>query len=158
MQSTLVQALRAQRPRILRRWTVLLRAEGATTPLAHPDTLVHLIDWTFDEVLRGLATGSRQRPAARKFRAHPRPDCACGRNPLLHFFIAGEQALLEALVLAQSADPRLQPVERDRALTELHLRIRALARAEVSTLCSLCQHRPGRSAGHTTQTLAQSRL
>lgn len=141
MEESLVQLLRTRRPQIRERWETLLRVERANTALAHPDTLVHLLDWSLDEVLRTLPL--RTLPLRSSGRAHAglRADCSCGRNPLLHFFIAGEQALLETLVIAQAELPRLDPIRRDRAVTELYLVVRGLARAEVASFCSLCQHR-----------------
>jgi hypothetical protein len=143
MQDSLVQALRTQRPQIRERWEHLLRVERAHTALAHPDTLVHLLDWSIDAVLHALTARPplRRLPTAESSRL--RAECECGRNPLLHFFIAGEQALLEALVLAQSHLPHLEPASRDHAVTELYLAVRRLARAEVTVICSLCQHRSG---------------
>ncbi len=143
MQEELVCALDARRPEIRGRWRALLRAERTTSPLAHPDALVHLVDWTIDEVLAALRTGlhsTAPSPARRKAEAL-RADCACGRNPLLAFFLAGEQAMLEALVLVQAAQPALDPAARDTAVAELWLVLRHLRRSEVEAFCSLCQHR-----------------
>lgn len=141
MEESLVQAMRARRPQIRERWEALLRVERASTALAHPDTLVHLLDWSLDEVLRTLPLRTLPLRSSGHAHASLRADCSCGRNPLLHFFIAGEQALLEALVVTQAELPRLDPIRRDRAVTELYLVVRGLARAEVSSFCSLCQHR-----------------
>jgi hypothetical protein len=67
--------------------------------------------------------------------------CRCGLNPFLNYFLAGEQALLEALVLVQAAEPSLDSAHRDTAITELYLVMHAIARVEVESLCSICQHR-----------------
>lgn len=141
MQEPLVQAMRNRRPQIRERWEALLRAERPSTALAHPETLVHLLDWSLDEVLRTLALRTAPRRSPNHAHHGLRAGCACGRNPLLHFFIAGEQALLEGLVLAQVNLPDLEPNRRDRAVTELYLVVRGLARDEVASFCSLCQHR-----------------
>lgn len=138
MQETLVSALRAQRPQVRVRWEDLLRAERANTPLANPDALVHLLDWTLDEIFRTLEhLPSRRRP----LRPPAAAVCPCGRNPLLLYFAAGEQALQESLVLAQAAIEHLEPVERDVALTELNLVIHQIARREIEAFCGVCQHR-----------------
>ena len=142
MEESLVRALCAQRCRIRARWEDLLRAERVNTPLANPDALVFMLDWTLDEVFNSL---SRPNPRRRRFRvaAHPpaRADCPCGRNPLLVYFVAGEQALLEALVLAQADALGLDPIARDSAVTELYLTIRAVARREIESFCAVCQRR-----------------
>jgi hypothetical protein len=133
-------ALVARRPQIHARWEALLRAEKATTPLANPDALVHLIDWTLDEIFRTLQSlPARRRPLRALTRADI--DCPCGRNPLLTYFAAGEQALQESLVLCQAECHPLAPIERDTALHELNLALRHIARREVGAFCALCQLR-----------------
>lgn len=142
MQETLVQSLRTRQPQIRARWEALLRAEPVNTPLAYPDSLVHLIDWTLDEIFRGLVILSTRRRSGKK-PAGPdyRPDCPCGRNPLLTYFSAGEQAVREALVLAQAAATPLDPIERDASLEELNLVFQHIARREIEAFCGVCQHR-----------------
>lgn len=153
MEESLVQALHTRRPQIRERWEALLRVERATTALAHPDTLVHLVDWSLAEVLRTLPLRTPPHRSSGQAHAGLRAGCACGRNPLLHFFIAGEQAMLEALVVAQAELPGLDPIRRDRAVTELYLVMRGLAHAEVASFCSLCQHR---AAGQAARALIPS--
>jgi hypothetical protein len=135
--------LRAQCPQMRERWETLLHAEPITTPLAHPDALVHLINWTLEEVFRELgAVPSRRRRGQRHRTAETtRPACPCGRNPLLAYFAAGEQVLREALVLAQAASPALDPFERDASLEELNLVFQQIARREIESFCGVCQHR-----------------
>jgi hypothetical protein len=143
MQDDLMSALEARRPQIRGRWEALLRVERANSPLANPDALVHLLDWTIDEVFRTLQTlPSRRRPL--KLFARDDVDCPCGRNPLLHYFAAGEQALQESLVFAQSESAHfvhLDPLARDSALNELNLAVRHIARREIQAFCALCQLR-----------------
>ncbi len=139
-------ALSARRPQIRARWEDVLRAERVTTPLANPDALVHLIDWTLDEVFRTLQSlPARRRPLRAFTRADI--DCPCGRNPLLTYFAAGEQALQESLVLSQAQCLHLDPLERDSALHELNLALRHIARREIGAFCSLCQLRDSACAG-----------
>jgi len=140
MQEYWVAALNARRRDIHQRWEALLRLEGADGPLAEPDNLVHLIDWTFDEVLGEI----RRRKASRRSEAPPsaiatlRAECHCGHNPLFNHFIAGERALLEALIQLQAA----HPLRRSTAVAELYVAIRAIAMREVNLLCSMCAKRP----------------
>lgn len=140
MQADLIADLADRRPMIRTRWEALLRADRACSPLADPDALVHLIDWTlseFDRTLRGLPT--RRRP----LRPHSRADldCPCGRNPLLVYFAAGEQALQESLVLAQATRCGLTAMQRDAELHELNLALRHIAGREIGSFCALCQIR-----------------
>lgn len=148
MQADLITALATRRPGIRDRWEALLRADRACSPLADPDALVHLIDWTlaeFERTVRGLPTRRRAlRPPGRY-----NLDCPCGQNPLLVYFAAGEQALQESLVLAQADRPGLNALQRDAELQELNLALRHIARREISSFCALCQLRgrecPGES-------------
>ena len=142
MQDSLVRSLRAQRPEIRTRWEALLRIERANTPLANPDALVFMLDWTLDEMFTAFANPHARRRAARLAdgtgaKAH----CPCGRNPLLTYFAAGEQALDEALVLAQADLPALDPVERDAAFADLTLVVREISKREIESFCAVCQYR-----------------
>lgn len=140
MQADLIADLADRRPMIRTRWEALLRADRACSPLADPDALVHLIDWTlseFDRTLRGLPT--RRRPLRPLSRADL--DCPCGRNPLLVYFAAGEQALQESLVLAQATRCGLTAMQRDAELHELNLALRHIAGREIGSFCALCQIR-----------------
>jgi len=145
MEPALVRTLQDHQPHIRKRWETLLRTELVNTPLANPDLLVPLFDSTLDEVFNALRT---QPAPARTESISPaaaiRALCACSRNPLLAYFVTGEQALLETLVQLE-ASGHLKP---DSASAELLPTIRLIARREVETFCSLCQHRqtiPGRA-------------
>ena len=48
----MIAALAARQPGIRQRWEALLRADQACSPLASPDVLVHLVDWTLAEFER----------------------------------------------------------------------------------------------------------
>ena len=140
MQGQLVQALRAQHVNIRERWTELLRAEPVNSPLGNPDALVHLIDWTLEEVIGALSVLPSRRHAAQSIHDSI-ASCACGRNPLLTYFTSGEQAMREALVLAQAATLHLDAIERDASMHELDLIIREIARREIEAFCGVCQFR-----------------
>lgn len=135
-----MQALRALRFQTRARWDALLRTERSNSPLANPDSLVHLLDWTLDEIFRALERPAGHRRVAR-LSSDYRHHCPCGRNPLLAYFAAGEQAMREALILAQSAMVNLTPVERDVALEELNLVLAQISRQEIEAFCGVCQHR-----------------
>jgi hypothetical protein len=147
MQETLVRSLRSRLPQIRAQWEALLHAEPVKTPLAYPDSLVHLLDWTLEEIFQGLATlPVRRRHSRKASAASEREICPCGRNPLLTYFAAGEQAMREALVLVQSESSSIDPIERDAALVELDLVFRHIARREIESFCGVCQYRDVRSA------------
>jgi hypothetical protein len=143
MNPDLIRSLRDRRADIRTRWESLLRSELATTSLANPDLLVRLCNSTLDEIFTTLqAQPGLRRSAPASHLADLREACACGRNPLLAYFLAGEQALLETLLLLDAAHGGS-----DTAAAELYLIIRSIARREVGSFCSLCQHRaaaPGR--------------
>jgi hypothetical protein len=136
MQEDLVRELSARRREIHARWEALLRIERVNTPLANPEALVFMLDWTLDEVF-----GSLQRPLARRRTTSAPAICPCGRNPLLAYFAAGKQALVEALVLVQSAHAGLDPAIRDDALVELKHCVHEITRREIESFCSVCQFR-----------------
>lgn len=140
MRETLVNALRVRRPHVRARWEDLLRIERASSPLANPDALVHLLEWTLDEVFLSLANPLAV-PRGRHEKTDYRNSCPCGRNPLLAYFAAGEQALREALVMAQAGSPGLEASERDSALEQLDLEFQRIARREIEAFCGVCQHR-----------------
>jgi hypothetical protein len=141
MQDELVRALRARRAEIHARWEALLRIEKANTPLANPDALVFMIDWTLDECFASLRPGQPRRRSAGGPAANAKPECPCGRNPLLTYFAAGEQAIEEALILQQASASSIDPVERDNAFAELKHTVREIAHREVEAFCSVCQFR-----------------
>ncbi len=139
MQESLAAALRERRPETRQHWETLLRTEPVTTPLGHPDSLVHLIDWTLDEIYAALSHPlSRQRASHHRPNDHSSADCSCGGNPLLRYFAAGEQAMREALVLSQVALLDLDPLERDASFAELNLVLAEISRREIEAFCSVC--------------------
>lgn len=145
MRTQLVEMLRGRRAGIRGRWSDLLRADRAVSPLAHPETLVHLIDWTLEEIERALLNPAQRHRVGRGQRIDCRHGCDCQRNPLLVYFAAGGQAVREALVLAQAAAPALSPGERNAALEELNLVLHVVAQREIEAFCGLCQYREPRT-------------
>lgn len=142
MQEPLVSALRARRPHARQHWETLLRVEPHATPLADPDALAHLIDWTLDEIYATIAN-----PIARHRTGRHRPSktepavCACRENPLHGYFTAGGQAMREALILAQAATPILCPLERDASFQELNLVLAEISHREIEAFCCVCRLR-----------------
>ncbi len=141
MQESLVNALRFRAPDIHERWAALLHAEPVTTPLANPDALVHLIDWTLNEIFQSLTSPASRRRFNRRMATATHERACCGRNPLIAHFAAGGQAVREALILVQAASPLLDPIERDASLEELNQVLHDVAQHEIEAFCGVCQHR-----------------
>lgn len=139
MNAELIRELKAMRPQIRARWEALLRIERMHTPLANPDTLVFMFDPTLDSVLAAL-------PGHPVRSAGPGPTCRVANNPMRVYFTALEQALLEALILAQSSQVAPESVthtvilaERIADATELSATVHRVARSEIKTLDQVCQ-------------------
>lgn len=156
MQEALVTALRAQRSLIREHWEALLRVEPVTSPLGHPDSLVHMLEWTLDEIFAGLTNPlARHRIGRARVGHEAPPPCPCGRNPLLAYFAAGEQAMREALVLAQSEATALDPIERDVSFEELNLILQQISRREIEAFCGVCQFRRAAMGGACVPMMAE---
>jgi len=142
MKENVIRVLSRRRHEIHQRWEALLRLERVTTPLANPDALVHMIDWTLDRVFKELRGRRATRPGpAPSSVAAVRGSCECGHNPFLAHFLAGEQALLEALVTVQKEASSPDPVHRGTEVAELYVAINAVANREVESICALCTRR-----------------
>jgi hypothetical protein len=120
------------------RWEALLRAEPVTTPLGLPDTLVHLIDTTLEQILTMIETSDELPESTTGTQG---PHCPCGRNPLLAYFAAAKQATREGLILAQAASAPLDPAARDASLDELNAVLNLISRREIEAFCGVCQFR-----------------
>lgn len=133
MQESVLSQLRSRRTEILNRWESLLRIEPIHTPLANPDALVHLMGITLDEVLASLASNGlvSDRPPA---------QCHCGKHPLLSYFRAGQQALLESLVLVQAGDSKQTQDERNEALRRLKCVLNDIIWREIGDFQGVCRH------------------
>lgn len=139
MDEPLLRALQAQRASIRIRWKTLLHTERITSPLADPDMLVYLFNQTLDEILAAL-------PSVKAGSLQPPPACRCDCNPMRDYFTALEQALLEALILAQAKQPKLSPESRTAAVDELRTTLRRIAQREITVYDTLCQQSTVRSA------------
>jgi hypothetical protein len=126
-----LQALQARRPALQTQWAERLRAAPVTSPLANPETLIHLMDRTLDQVFFELGHPSAAR---RRQPGLPRDFCRCGHNPLVMYFATAAQAF--ETTLAQCADE--MPVTRDDA-DQVKSTLTRIARREIMTFCALCQ-------------------
>ncbi|OAM88317.1 hypothetical protein AW736_19250 [Termitidicoccus mucosus] len=133
----------------------MLRDEPVNSPLAHPDSLIHLMDWTLDNFFAELRHPSTLpddilvAPRNPHEAAFASPDdaalCPCARNPFIAYFATAECALVEILLPLLSADSQAASLATARAA------LQRIARTEISTFCAICQqrHDDGRcTAGH----------
>jgi hypothetical protein len=141
MKRQFLQALAELRPMIKTCWEVLLRAEPPTSALGNPDTLVFMMDGTLDTfVTAALSPTPRRWLARHPLLCSPLTDtCPCGRNPLLHYFVSGEQAILAIAAKAAGDDPEMSPLARTRILSEVQLTFHFLAQHELQNFCDLCR-------------------
>lgn len=135
-----LRALLAHRATLHSQWAARLRAAPVNSPLAHPDTLVHLMDRTLDQIFHEL-----EHPAARRRQPSlPRGFCGCGQNPLVAYFQTA--ALAFQTTLAQCADET--PISRD-DVDDVNRTLTRIARGEIMTFCGLCRRRHATPAGST---------
>lgn len=132
MQGKIIRALQERRAQIRARWEALLRIEKVTTPLANPDTLVFALDNSLDEIFAAL-----RQPPPRKSAS----DSATveGSSPWWAYFRAGEQALLESLILLQAEMESLDPAARDTSFGNLKQVINNLTRREIEAWGAICR-------------------
>jgi hypothetical protein len=138
MDPAIQYALVERRPRIRSQWEKLLRLDHGVSALARPDTLVHLIDRTLDEVYTSLPLWSVRRHPTRA----PEPLCPCGRSPFLAYFAAGRQAMHEGLVTLQAEMAGLTAAQRDDAFACLDQVFGRIARRDIESFCAVCQLHP----------------
>src|SRR5215216_826371 len=143
MHDALIDALTRRRESIRARWKTLLKCERVNTPLARPELLVYLMAPTLDNIFAALRHLPRTAVSWNTGEEESdRASCACGRNPLLVFFLSGEQALLEELIHLQAEAPNSVPGRHAVDVTELYLVLRREARTEVRAFCAVCVHSP----------------
>lgn len=128
--------LATQRARLRADWERRLRAQRMSSPLANPDALVYLMDWTFDRIFEAL-NESERRVEIRHREVH----CECGLNPLLAYFAMAEAALIEALQTAQARRGVGFASQSESELVRLKQAVSAVANRELAAFCAVCQHR-----------------
>lgn len=141
MHDSFLRALQTHRPQLRRRWEELLRAEHVTSGMAHPDSLVYLMDWTLDQLMNELRQSRFRRHLVGKAPSGERRQCVCGKNPLLAYFSAAEQAVIEVLFLADGELAHLAAIERSASLEDLKSALHEVARREIEAFCAVCQSR-----------------
>ena len=141
MHDGFMRALQTRRPDLLQRWESLLRAERVSSPMAHPDTLVHLMDWTLDRLLDELRQPQFRRHSANGNQRSAGMGCVCGKNPLLTYFSTAEQAVIETLLVDEDDLADISSLERSASLADLKAGLHAVARREIDSFCAVCQSR-----------------
>ena len=126
-----LRALLSHRHTLHLGWAARLRAAPIKSALGHPDTLVHLMDRTLEQVFHELANPSSPRRRQPKL---PESFCRCGHNPLVAYFATASLAL--QTTLAQCADET--PITRD-DVEAVNRTLTRIARREIMTFCALCQ-------------------
>ena len=142
MDEVYLRAFHEERAHLHDSWANLLRLEPVSSALAHPDTLVHLINLTIDELFAAIGPEYELTLP----RPQPETDCPCGMNPLLTYFTVGRQAVQEAFVIAETHIPPFQRKDRDHAFDQLESAYKSLAAREIQAFCGLCQYR--KDPGH----------
>jgi hypothetical protein len=129
------------RPIVKTCWEVLLRVEPPASPLGNPDTLVFMMDATLDAFFAALHSRTPRRWLAH----HPLlcgtldGTCPCGRNPLLTYYLTGEQAVLAIAAQALDKASHISAPEQERLLADVQLSFHYLAQHELQTFCDLCR-------------------
>jgi len=128
------------RPIVKTCWEVLLRAEPPASPLGNPDTLVFMMDSTLDAFFAALHSRMPRRWLAH----HPllcgtlNETCPCGRNPLLTYYLTGEQAVLAIAAQALDKTAGIAAADQERLLADVQLAFHYLAQHELQVFCDLC--------------------
>ena len=122
-------------------WEVLLRAEPPASALGNPDILVFMMDRTLDAFFTAVLS-----PTPRRWLAHHPllcgsldETCPCGRNPLLHYFVSGEQAIVAIAAKALPESPAMPRKAQKQILSEVQLTFHYLAQHELQNFCDLCR-------------------
>ncbi len=140
MHDSILISLRAHRLQLCSRWETLLRQEPVRSPLASPDVLRHLMNWTLDEIFQTVAqTRARRRKKIRL--ASGQSPCPCGMNPLEIYFNCLDSALTEFVEgkFSHAGAPGFTDAE---LIAQDVRNALAVVRArEIEQFCSVCQHR-----------------
>lgn len=136
MEENVLGVLATRRARLRSEWERRLRAQRMSSPLANPDALVYLMDWTLDGIFAVLSEPDG-RVELRRREVH----CDCGLNPLLAYFAIAEVVLIEALQREQSRYRADFPGQHESELVRLKQAVSTVANREIEAFCAVCQHR-----------------
>jgi hypothetical protein len=153
MHDSFLRALQTQRPQLRRRWEELLRAERVTSGMANPDSLIYLMDWTLEQLMNELRQSHYRRHLTDNGRPSERQRCVCGMNPLLAYFSAAEQAVIEILFLDSGELSQLSSLERSASLEDLKSALHEVARRDIESFCAVCQSRERQAKKNSNKAL-----
>jgi hypothetical protein len=125
--------LQARRDEIGAELIRLLRLERGNTALSRSETLAYLVGGTLDAVFSRLRRG-------RSRSSYGQPQCQCGRNPYVRYYVAARQALLGALIDIQYSRPDLAAFQRSDDIAQLDEAVCAVIGEYSEGFASLCQH------------------
>ena len=142
MHASNLDGLREARTLLRARWESLLRAQPVHSPMGHPDTLMHLMDWTIDDVFDRLRRG-RSPSKSRSGQLRPPLEvvnrCACGANPLLCYFSTIRRAFLDWAEQDSFPFARLALQEREGCIFEFLHTLETVTEREIQNFCAVCQ-------------------
>jgi len=136
MEENVLGVLATRRARLRSDWERRLRAQRISSPLANPDALVYLMDWTLDEIFAVL-----NEPDGRVELRRREVRCDCRLNPLLAYFAMAEVVLIEALQTEQSRHRADFPGQHESELVRLKQAVDTVANREIEAFCAVCRHR-----------------
>src|SRR4051812_25982577 len=97
MQESILFALVDTRQNLRAMWEKQLRSEPVRSPMANPDSLVYLMEWTLSEFFAELRNGS-DGPHAEAVPVEGPGNyeaiCGCKGNPFLNYFGSARKALI----------------------------------------------------------------
>jgi len=99
------------------------------------------MDWTLDQLMNELRQSHYRRHLGRNETRGKQQQCVCGLNPLLAYFSAVEQAIIEILFLADGELSELSSIERGASLEDLKSALHEVARRDIDSFCAVCQSR-----------------
>lgn len=144
MHESILRSLQSLRSDLRARWETRLRQAPIPSPLAAPDVLVHLMDWTLEELFKSLIRPPqrrRVRPRTEPPNQHAQPfQCSCGSNPLEAYFACLQKTLIEAVEQLYLMPGANNLPECAIVTAEIQLAFTQISQRELETFCSVCQH------------------
>ena len=143
MQESIVSSLLGARQNLRTIWEKQLRSEPIRSPMANPDSLIYLMEWTLNELfarLRDEANGPVVPEGLISRDDSIAAICDCGGNPFLTYFGSARKAVLAWAGSTHSPISDLSGDEKRRCVQELLSALEVVARREIESFCSVCQY------------------
>ena len=143
MQESIVSSLLGARQNLRTIWEKQLWSEPIRSPIANPDALIYLMEWTLNEFFARLRNETNL-PVALTETVSPSIDiealCSCGGNPFLSYFGSAHKAVISWTESTRSPLAGLSDEERGRCVRELLWGLETVARREIESFCSVCRY------------------